>query len=83
MTDHRLAWLNGLLRWRQARHTPDEPHWVLCGHCDRVGELSVVDPQRCAVCSPRPDVEHRLAAEVRDRVRQATRAASGWPRWSR
>ena len=83
MTDQRLAWLNGLLRWRQARYRPDEPHWVLCEHCDRVAELSVVDPQRCVVCAPPSGTQHHLAAEVRDRLRRALRAGAGWPGWSR
>jgi len=83
VADERLAWLNGYLRWRQARHTPDEPHWVLCEHCDRVGEMSAVSTQRCVVCAPPPATQRQLAAEVRDRIRRALRAGAGQPGWSR
>jgi hypothetical protein len=74
MTDQRLAWLNAVLALRHKLHGRDEPRWVWCEHCDRVGEASVGHPQRCVVCAPHPEVEHRLAAEARKRVCRALRS---------
>jgi hypothetical protein len=74
--DERLDPLAAMLRWRRSE-------FVFCEHCWNVAEVSRFDPDRCAVCAPSPDEAARLAAEVRSRVRNAVRAAAGWPRWSR
>jgi hypothetical protein len=74
MADKELARLNDWIR-RRAVARGEVPS-VLCEHCDRVAEVSVTDPRRCAVCAPLPAVGQRLAWEVRSRVRQAVQAAS-------